>query len=69
MDSLGENEFCETNVKEGAKRTNESLSFLFGHELKNSLNFMSIRIFYSLAINRIIRPIRCVYPIKTSTEV
>jgi hypothetical protein len=30
MDSLGENEFCETNVKEGAKRTNDSLSFLFG---------------------------------------
>jgi hypothetical protein len=23
MDSLGENEFCETNVKEGAKRTND----------------------------------------------
>ncbi len=31
MDSLGENEFCETNVKEGAKRTNDSLSFLYGH--------------------------------------
>ncbi len=31
MDSLGENEFCETNVKEGAKRTNDSLSFLFGY--------------------------------------
>jgi hypothetical protein len=30
MNSLGENEFCETNVKEGAKRTNDSLSFLFG---------------------------------------
>jgi hypothetical protein len=30
MDSLDENEFCETNVKEGAKRTNDSLSFLFG---------------------------------------
>ncbi len=25
MDSLDENEFCETNVKEGAKRTNDSL--------------------------------------------
>ncbi len=34
MDSLGENEFCETNVKEGAKRTNDSLSFLFGNESK-----------------------------------
>jgi hypothetical protein len=30
MNPLGENEFCETNVKEGAKRTNDSLSFLFG---------------------------------------
>jgi hypothetical protein len=30
MNSLGEKEFCETNVKEGAKRTNDSLSFLFG---------------------------------------
>jgi hypothetical protein len=30
MDSLDENEFCEMNVKEGAKRTNDSLSFLFG---------------------------------------
>ncbi len=29
MDSLGENEFCEANVIEGAKRTNDSLSFLF----------------------------------------
>ncbi len=33
MNSLGENEFCETNVKEGAKRTNDSLSFLFGMAL------------------------------------
>jgi hypothetical protein len=33
MDSLGENEFCETNVKEGAKRTNDSLSFLFGYRI------------------------------------
>jgi hypothetical protein len=32
MDSLGENEFCKTNVKEGAKRTNDSLSFLFGDD-------------------------------------
>jgi hypothetical protein len=30
MDSLDENEFCETNVTEGAKRTNDSLSFLYG---------------------------------------
>jgi hypothetical protein len=29
MNSLSENEFCETNVKKGAKRTNDSLSFLF----------------------------------------
>ncbi len=36
MDSLGENEFCETNVKEGAKPTNDSLSFLFG-KLNQSL--------------------------------
>jgi hypothetical protein len=34
MDSLDENEFCETNVKEGAKRTNDSLSFLFVNNLK-----------------------------------
>jgi hypothetical protein len=34
MNSLGENEFCETNVKEGAKRTNDSLSFLMGFILK-----------------------------------
>ncbi len=36
MGSLGENEFCETNVKEGAKRTNDSLSFLFGVLTKNA---------------------------------
>jgi hypothetical protein len=40
MDSLDENEFCETNVKEGAKRTNDSLSFLFGNDLRNEIIFL-----------------------------
>jgi hypothetical protein len=43
MNSLGENKFCETNVKEGAKRTNDSLSFLFG--------FISKDIYYSKDLN------------------
>jgi hypothetical protein len=42
MDSLGENEFCETNVKEGAKRTNDSLSFLFGLSVLHFLTFFYV---------------------------
>jgi hypothetical protein len=38
MDSLDENEFCETNVKVGAKRTNDLLSFLFGVYLPSRYN-------------------------------
>jgi hypothetical protein len=39
MNSLGENEFCETNVKVGAKRTNDSLSFLIG------INFIHFKLY------------------------
>jgi hypothetical protein len=45
MNSLGENEFCETNVKEGAKRTNNSLSFLFG-SVKNFWKNLKSKIIY-----------------------
>jgi hypothetical protein len=41
MDSLGENEFYETNVKEGAKRTNDSLSFLFGFRILRKIRMDS----------------------------
>jgi hypothetical protein len=47
--------FCETNVKEGAKRTNDLLSFLIGNILCFNLNFWpivknatSIKLLYTL---------------------